>query len=60
MQTILKGDRVYIAEGIFDAIALIAVLKVKAINAMSTGNFSAKFIDQYQNKDIIWHLIMVV
>ncbi len=57
-QRICTGDRVYIAEGIFDAIAIMQGLKYKVASAMSTSNFPQKLIDKHKGKNITWCLML--
>lgn len=57
-QRIVKGDRIYITEGIFDAIALMQGLKFKVASAMSSGNFPQKLIDKHKGRGITWCLAL--
>lgn len=56
-QVLEKGDKCFITEGIFHAIALIhAGQKVAA--AISSSNFPAHLIDEHKGKGIIWILAL--
>jgi hypothetical protein len=57
-QRICKNDRIYITEGIFDAIALLQSQKFKVASAMSTSNFPQKLIDKHRGKKITWCLAL--
>lgn len=52
-QTFEKGDRVYIVEGIFHAIALY-LAGYKAIAAISCNNFPWQILEANQGKSITW------
>jgi len=57
-QRICKNDKVYITEGIFDAIAIMLAFKHKVASAMSTSNFPKKLIEKYKGKNITWCLML--
>lgn len=57
-QRIVKGDRVYIAEGVFDAVALMQGMNYKVASAMSTSNFPQKLVDKHKGKNITWCLML--
>ena len=48
------GERVYLVEGIFDAIALYLAGYSNVASIMAAGNFPEKLIDDYRGKGIIW------
>jgi hypothetical protein len=52
-QTIEKGDRVYLCEGILKAIPLILSGK-KAVSIMAAGSFPAKSIEPHLKKGVKW------
>ena len=52
---ITAGDKIYITEGIFHAIALKHAGK-KAVAAISSGNFAGNFIKQHAGAEITWIL----
>ena len=52
-----KGDRVFIVEGIFHAIALYHV-GIKAVAALSSSNFPDVFIEQHKDKNVDWVLAL--
>lgn len=54
-QKFKQGDRVFIVEGIFHAIAL-SVCGYKAVAAFSSGNLPRDIIKQYQKHKITWCL----
>ncbi|WBF68281.1 toprim domain-containing protein [Desulfovibrio subterraneus] len=55
--TIEKGDRVFIVEGIFHAIALYHV-GIKAVAALSSSNFPDAFIEAHRDKKVCWVLAL--
>ncbi|BAS67611.1 CHC2 zinc finger domain-containing protein [Bathymodiolus septemdierum thioautotrophic gill symbiont] len=57
-QRIVKNDRIYITEGIFDAIALMQGMNYKVASAMSTSNFPQNLIDKHKDKGITWCLAL--
>lgn len=52
-QTLEKGDRVYIVEGIFHAIALF-LKGYKAIACLSSGNIPVHVFEEHKGKGIVW------
>ncbi|UZP68743.1 toprim domain-containing protein [Desulfovibrio mangrovi] len=55
--TIEKGDRVFIVEGIFHAIALYHA-GIKAVAALSSSNFPDAFIEAHKDKKVRWVLAL--